>query len=166
MLDDFGAILLTSDILGSGQTYTFTFESGEWLFLGSTSTIREGLAERMANYGQIISVSRGLFSDRYIVTVVPTSSVSLGDWLSAFDASWRDLGYDHITFVTAEGGAVSSQAGGVLEITQKAGQEILAPLGGAVASGLKPLLPYILGIAGIYFLIVLSPRLMSKRKGA
>jgi hypothetical protein len=165
MLGDFGAVLLTSNILGAGQSYVFTFESGELLFLGSTSTIKDGLAERMANYGEVISVSRGLFSDRYIVTVVPTGSVSLSDWLSAFDVSWRDLGYNNITFVQAEGGLVSTQAGGVLEITQKAGEEILAPLGGAVASGLKPFLPYILAVAGVYFLIVLSPRLMSRGKG-
>ena len=165
LFGDFGAILLTSDILGAGQTYTFTFQSGEWLFLGSTVDIQNSLSERMANYGQIVSVSRGLFSDRYIVTVIPTSNVSLADWISAFDVSWRDMGYDHITFITAEGGAVSTQAGGVVELAQQAGQQILTPITGAVATGLKPLLPYLLIGGGIYLLIILSPTLLSRRGG-
>ena len=152
----FGKILLLSDILTAGNQFTFSFESGEWFFLGSTSTIRSGLAERMANFGEVISVVRGLFSDRYIVTVVPTVNATLNDWLSVFDVSWRDMGYDNITFVAAEGGVVSTQPGGLIEIMPQIGE-----IG---VSALKPIVPYALGFLAIYLAIQMLPMLTARRK--
>lgn len=155
MFGAFGRILLSSEILTAGNQYVFTFESGEWLFLGSTATIRFDLAERMANFGEVISVTRGLFSDRYIVTIVPTVNVTLNDWISAFDVSWRDMGYDNIIFVASEGGVISSQPGGISEIVPQVGE--------IAVSAIKPLFPYALAFLGIYLAITLLPTLTARR---
>jgi hypothetical protein len=158
----FGDVLLPSNVLVAGNQYVFTFESGEWFFFGSISTIRDGLNERLANFGTITGVSRGFFSDRYVVNVVPSVNVTLSDWLSAFDVSWRDMGYDSITFVSAEGGLVSTQPGGVSEVVGN----VLPSLGSAVGSTaseiLKPIYPYILIGVIAYAGITMLPKLMSK----
>jgi len=150
----FGA-LLTSNYLSIGQQYTFTWESGEWFFWDSTGEIQVALNERLANIGQVISVTRGLFSDRYIVTVIPTDEVTLNTWLMAFDASWKDMGYDSIIFITAEGGAISTQPGGI--------SQVIPQVGDIAASTLKPFLPYALVFLGIYLAITLMPALSRRR---
>jgi len=153
----FGA-LLTSNILGTGQIYTFAFESGEWFFFDTTGTIQSGLRERMANYGEVISVTRGLFSDRYIVTVIPTVETTLNNWLSAFDTSWRDIGYDNIIFISAEGGTVSTQPGGIAEVVPQVGE--------VAVSAFKPIIPYALGFLAIYLVITLLPTITARRRYA
>jgi len=150
----FGA-LLTSNILSIGQTYSFTFESGGWFFWDVTGTIQAGLRERMANYGEIISVTRGLFSDRYVVTVIPTVETTVDNWLSAFDSSWKDMGYDNVIFITAEGGTVSTQPGGISEVVPQVGEVAL--------SALKPILPYALVFLGLYLAITMIPVLTRRR---
>lgn len=150
----FGA-LLTSNILRIGQPATFTFESGEWFFWDVTGTIQAGLNERMANYGEVISVTRGLFSDRYIIVVIPTVETTLDNWLSAFDSSWRDMGYDNIIFISAEGGTVSTQPGGIAEVVPQIGE--------VAVSTLKPILPYALAFLGIYLAITFLPTLSRRQ---
>jgi len=142
-------VLLTSNILSIGQQYTFTFESGEWFFLDTTGVIQADLNERMANYGEVISVTRGLFSDRYIVIVIPTVETTLDNWLSAFDSSWRDMRYDNIIFISAEGGTVSTQPGGIAEVIPQVGE--------VAVSMLKPILPYALLFLGVYLAITMIP---------
>ncbi len=160
MFGAFGKILLSSEILGSGNQYVFTFTSGEWFFLHSTDTIRVDLADRMANLGQIMSVTRSLFSDRYVVTVLSTSNVSLADWLSAFDVSWRDMGWDSIVFDMAEEGMISSQPGGVSELIPDIGGTVGRTAGEIAAGAIKPLFPYILIGLAIY---VMLPQLIHGR---
>ena len=155
-------ILLSSNILSIGQTYSFTFESGEWFFFDNTGEIQAGLNERMANLGEIVSVTRSLFSDRYIVIVVPTNETTLGDWLSAFDVSWRDIGYDNIIFITAEGGILSTQPGGIAQVIPQVGEVAASTL----ASTLKPLLPYALAFLGLYLAITMLPILTTRRRHA
>ena len=150
----FGA-LLTSNILRAGQPATFTFESGEWFFFDVTGAIQAGLNERMSNYGEVIKVTRSLFSDRYIVTVIPMTETTVGNWLSAFDASWRDMGYDNIIFISAEGGMVSAQPGGITEVIPQIGE--------VAVSALKPIVPYALGFLAIYLAITLLPTLSRRR---
>jgi len=148
-------VLLTSNYLSIGQQYTFTWESGEWFFLDTTGVIQADLNERMANYGEVISVTRGLFSDRYIVTIVPMVETTLDNWLLAFDNSWQDMGYDNIIFISAEGGTVSTQPGGVAEVIPQVGE--------VAVSALKPILPYALAFLGIYLAITLLPTLSRRR---
>jgi len=156
----FGRTLLTSDVLQVGNQYVFTFESGEWFFFDSTGDIQVGLNERMANIGAISSVIRGLFSDRYIVTVIPTDEVSLNTWLMAFDASWKDMGYDHITFITSEGGTVSTQPGGIVELIPNIG----GTAGRTVTEIIKPLFPYILIGIVVYAGIKMLPEIIQGRR--
>ncbi len=144
-------VLLTSNYLSIGQQYTFTWESGEWFFFDTTGSIQAGLNERLANIGQVISVIRGLFSDRYVITVIPTDKVTLDTWLMAFDSSWKDMGYDNVIFITAEGGTVSTQPGGI--------SEVIPQIGEVAASALKPILPYALVFLGLYLAITLLPTL-------
>ncbi len=148
-------VLLTSNVLRIGQPATFTFESGEWFFFDTTGDIQAGLNERISNYGEIISVTRGLFSDRYIVTVVPVIETTVGNWLSAFDVSWRDMGYDNIIFISVEGGAVSTQPGGISQVIPQVGE--------VAVSALKPILPYALLFVGAYLAITMLPVLSRRR---
>jgi len=152
----FGLTLLTSDILQVGNQYTFTFESGEWFFFDTTGEIQAGLNERMANIGQVTSVVRGLFSDRYVVTVIPTDFVTLNTWLMAFDASWKDMGYDNIIFIASEGGTVSTHPGGIAQVVPQIGE--------VAASTLKPLIPYAIVFMGIYLAITLLPTLTATKR--
>lgn len=149
-------VLLTSNYLSIGQQYTFTFESGEWFFFDTTGSIQSDLNERLANIGQVISVTRGLFSDRYVITVIPTDEVTLDTWLMAFDSSWKDMGYDNIIFITAEGGTISTQPGGL--------SQVIPQVGDIVAGGLKPMLPYALTFLGIYLAITMLPAILSRRQ--
>jgi hypothetical protein len=163
-----GAILSSSDYLGIGQNYTFTFEkqgffSSVFVF-DSDTDIQRGLQERMANYGSIVSLRRPLFSDRWIVVVTPSVLVTLENWISSFETSFADMGYS-IGFIQAEGGVVSTRPGGTLEVITEAGEDILTPLGQTAASAIKPLFPYILGAIGIYAVIMVLPRLAVKRRG-
>jgi len=153
----FGA-LLTSNYLSIGQQYVFTFESGEWFFFDTTGSIQADLNERLANIGQVISVMRGLFSDRYVITVIPTDEVTLDTWLMTFDASWKDMGYDNIIFITAEGGTISTQPGGI--------SQVIPQIGDVAASTLRPLLPYALAFLGIYLVITMLPTILSRRQHA
>ena len=156
MFGSFGRILLSSEILSSGSSYVFTFSSGEWFFLHSPETIKVDLAERMVNLGQITSVTRNLFSDRYVVTVISVSNETLDSWLSAFDVSWRDMGWDTIVFDMAEEGTISSQPGGVGELIP----EISGTVGQTITEIIKPLFPYILIGIVVYTML---PRLIQRR---
>jgi len=155
---NFGAILSMGSVPAVGQPVTFTFQKGGFFSFDFTSdtTILQGLRERISNYGDVIGVSRPLFSNRWIVTVVPSSSVPVSQWWDAFDVSWGDMGYDDIILFQVEGGAVSTQPGGVSQVMQ----EVIPDVGGAVGTTisnivtpiLKPLLPYALILGGIYIL--------------
>ncbi len=161
MLGSFGKILLTSEILGSGNSYVFTFSSGEWFFIHSPETIKVELAYRMANLGQIVGVTRSLFSDRYVVTVISTSNESLDSWLSAFDVSWRDMGWDTINFIMTEEGSISSEAGGISTVIPNIGMTV----GATVTEAIKPLFPYLLIGIVIYAGIGILPQIMRESRG-
>ncbi len=152
-----------SSYLKIGNEYTFTFESGEWFFLEGTSGIRQALAERMANVGQIVKVDRGWFSDRYIVTVIPTDEVTLETWLSAFDSSWRDMGFDSINFMSIEGGTSSSEPGGIVGVIPEVTQIVGHTVGGTLSETIKPLLPYLIIGLVVYAGIGILPELIGSR---
>lgn len=146
MFGYFGSVLSLNDTLAIGTPATFTFEESGWFFLFETeSSILQGLQERMGNYGYVSSVSRPLFSDRWVVTINPVAQVTLSDWLSAFDASWRDMGYT-VTFIQAEGGSVSTQPGGVSQLLPSLGTTI----GETAQQIIKPLFTYILIGVAVY----------------
>ncbi len=164
MFGYFGSILSMNDTLSSGTSATFTFETtgffGSFFAFVSETSILEGLRERMANYGNILSVTRYFLSDRFVVTVIPDTQVTLLDWLSAFDVSWRDMGWDNIAFIQAEGGTVSTQPGGVAQILPSIGSVI-----GTTAQGIiKPIFTYVLIGIIVYVGVKTLPQMAKRRK--
>ena len=162
MFGYFGAILSTSDVLSPGTPATFTFQKsgilGSLFFFDSDASILQGLQDRMGNYGNMVSVSRPLFSDRWVIIVTPIAQITLSDWLSAFDVSWRDMGYD-VTFIQAEGGTVSTQPGGVSQILPSLGSVI----GTTAQEIIKPVFTYVLFGVIVYAGIKTLPQMMAKR---
>ncbi len=166
---DFGRVLVSEDILRTGNEYIFTFEHGRIFEYRSDSWVEQNIRERIANFGQVISVKRPLFSNRYLITVIPTVDAPLSDWLNVFDVIWRDMGYGKASFLVAEEGRISTQPGGVIEIAKRTGEEILKPVTGtvgeAVATLVKPVFPYVLVLGGVALLVWLGgPKIAKVRR--
>lgn len=157
-----GAILVSGDVLKSGSQYTFTWAHGRFFEYNTEAWVKENLSYRLQNFGEVISATRPLFSDHWVIVIIPTTDVSVADWVSAFDASWKDMGYGGASFIQVEGGAVSTQPGGVQQIVPEAG----AIVGTTAASILKPLLPYVL-IAGVGYLLLVGviPKMIAGKSG-
>lgn len=153
----FGAVVLSSSVLRPRNEYVFTFEHGRIFEYRSDSWVLENLRDRMANYGDVISVNRPLFSSRYLVTVIPTLERSLAEWVSAFDSSWKDMGYGNAVFVMAEEGRVASEPGGVAQIIPE-----IPKLTGELV---KPVLPYALLLGVGYIMIKALPKIITSVKG-
>jgi len=95
-----------------------------------------------------------------VIVIVPTMDVSVSDWVSAFDTSWKDMGYGGASLVQVEGGVVSTAPGGVQQILPEMGTIV----GTTAASILKPLLPYVL-IVGVGYLLLVGviPKMIAKK---
>lgn len=162
-----GAILTSSDILGKGQRYTFTFQlTGPTVFgvpvytMPSADSFIPDFREALYNIGDLISITRSLFSDYYVITVVPNENYSLSVFLDVFDSIWKQIGYTGETWsynlIRAEGGAVSTSPGGLPGVTEQVGEVV----SGAVGDVLKPVIPYALLLLGGYLLIVMLPTIV------
>jgi hypothetical protein len=141
--DSLGDILKPTDILITGEKYTFTFSHGRIFEYRTADWVKERLTYFMQNWGDIILADRPLFSNRYIVVVVPKVQASLSQWLSAFDYSWKNMGYGSATLVLAEGGIGSSQPGGATQLIKGAAETA----GETAAAVVKPLTPVLIIIA-------------------
>jgi hypothetical protein len=148
MLLNFSQILNLYQELKPGNSYIFTFSHGRIFEYRSEDWVLSNLRDRMSNYGNIVSVRRPLFSDRYTIVVIPTTTATLYDWLEAFDSSWKDMGYYNYTFIQAEVGTVSTQPGGLEQVVPKTG-EIVSK---TVKEVISPFAPYIIILGGIYLL--------------
>ncbi len=126
-LGDLAAILAVNDRLTVNQRYTFTFDTNQLLNLASESDVRSKLQYFLGpNYGDVVGVTRPLFSGRYLVTVVPKAAYPLSAWLNAFNYAWSNMpGFESITWRQTEGGVVSTVPGGIIGAAQ-AGQEAAA----------------------------------------
>ncbi|MCL6542089.1 MAG: hypothetical protein K6T87_16150 [Roseiflexus sp.] len=144
----FTGLVLPNQILSPNNTYVFTFDHGRIFEYRSAEWVLENLRKRLSNYGYVVSVSRPIFSDRYSVVVMPSVSVSLENWLDAFDSSWKDMGYNNYTFIRAEEGEVTTQPGGLPQIIPS-GAEVI---GQTVQQAVSPFIPYVLLLGGIYLL--------------
>ncbi len=162
-LGSFQGVMVSSDVLQTGGTYTFTFSINQLLITTSDIEIQNKLQYFMQNYGDISSVVRPIFSGRFVVTVVPKASYSLSAWLSAFNYSWSNIpGYEGVTFLTVEGGATSSVPGGLPGVAIGAGQQIKMTLPDI---DLSKYLPYLIGGAVILVGIAMLPNLFAFRRG-
>jgi len=155
-----GAILTSGAILKSGSQYTFTWSHGRFFEYNTEAWVKENLNYRLQNFGEVVSTNRPLFSDHWVIVIVPTMDVSVSDWVSAFDASWKDMGYGGASLVQVEGGAVSTAPGGVQQIIPEVGTIV----GKTAFEILKPLLPYVL-IAGVGYLLLIGviPKMIAKK---
>ena len=149
-------ILKSSSILEAGESYTFTYDSGAMFNTTSDDTILQGLRKSLGSWGSIVSASRGFFSNRYVVTVVPAYPTNLADWQDGFISAWADLDLNSAVFVQAEGGEKSTQAGGVHQVVQETAASVADTIGGTAAttitSALKPLAPYLIAVAAVMLL--------------
>jgi hypothetical protein len=147
-------VLLPSDVLGAGETYTFTYDSGKW-FQPSEQNTLDQLRQQLVNLGDVVSVSRGFMSGRYVVTVVPKGDYTLADWMGETDPpggfrfSFNTMGWTSASFVQAEGGAKSSKAGGLSEVVTDTAGAIASTAGSTLSAVIKPLAPYLIVGAGI-----------------
>lgn len=160
----FGIILQTSDTLPAGKSAVFTIAEGRVFEYNSSDWVLSNLRDRISNFGDVVSVSRGLFSDRYVINVLPNGNYSLSDWISVFDSAFKDMGYNNATFWQAEGDVITSSAAG--GITQAIGDILPSAssiVGSTVTSALKPLLPYILVGIAVFALIQVSPQFLRGR---
>lgn len=147
---DFGLYLLSSDKLSPGNQYVFTFESGKWIEISSSSDVQDRLRYFMQNYGDVLRVDRALFSGRYTVVVAPKIEATLPQWLTAFTYAWINMGYGDAKYISAEGGTISSQPGGLPQLFTGAGEVFFQTL--------KPFVPYLVGALA---LVILLPPLIS-----
>ncbi len=160
----FGAILSPSDTVPVGKESVFTYAHGKIFEFNSDDWVRANLRDRMSNYGNVVTADRALFSDRYVIKVIPSVAVTLDDWINAFDASWVDMGYNNAILVMAETGSVSSQAGGVSEIIPDIGSTVGTTIGTTLTNTIKPLFPYlIIGIVA-YAGILSLPQIIRSGK--
>lgn len=156
----FTGILTFDSILRPGNQYVFTFSSGRLFEYRSEDWVLKNLRERLSNFGYVVSVNRPFFSDRYVVVVQPSVPVSLYDFLNAFDVSWKDMGYENYSFIQAEEGTVSTQPGGLPQVIPSAG-EVASQ---TVYSMVKPFVPYLFVLAGLYlFFKVGIPQTIKRR---
>jgi hypothetical protein len=146
------AQLTGSDQIKKGEKYSFTFDSGEFFVFSSEKSILDGLKKYLAPYADVLSVSRPLMSNRYIVVIVPKLSGSLPVWEGIFKDAWHSINFDEVTLLQAEGGTKSTQPGGLPQV----GIEIGGAVGEAAKGVVTPLAPYLLiglvGYLGILFM--------------
>lgn len=147
----FGSILTSNSILSSGQPYTFTYSHGRYFEYNSQEWVQGQLSSLLSDLGSVYSVERPLFSDHYIITVIPSMDESLEAWTSLIDWAFVQMGYNSAVFIRAEGGVSSSQPGGFTQTLPQVGE--------IATSALKPLLPYALAALGIYLAVNLLPHL-------
>lgn len=152
---DFGLYLLSSDKLSPKNQYVFTFESGKWIEISSSSDVQDKLRYFLQNYGDVVRVDRALFSGRYTVVVIPKIEATLPQWLTAFIYAWINMGYGDARYISAEGGTTSSQPGGLPQLFTGAGETF--------GQMLKPLAPYLIGAVA---LMILLPPLISGAQSA
>lgn len=154
-LGDLGRVISNSEVLKQGQVYTITFDSGKFLMISSPSSLRSELARLMQNFGTIISVERALFSNRFAVSVSPTSNSTLSAWLNAFDYSWKSMGYTDAKPILTEDAATSSAPGGITQVLTDTAGGVSSAVSDTMWATIKPMLPWIIG--GVIALIVLPP---------
>lgn len=168
-LEGLSDIMLSTQTLTPGKQYTFTFQKGGFFSFdfSSDADIIQGLKDRMGNYGEIVGVSRPFASNRWVVNVIPTVPVTVDQSVSAFDTSWKDMGYDNITFWRSESGIESTAPGGMSEVLPKAA-EVIGGVTGKIfkplVESIKPILPYLIIGGGLFLYVVMRTYIPAPRR--
>lgn len=161
----FSDILGRNDVLMPSQKYTFTFVFPWYSQYPSDSDAIQFLNQSLGGAAQVISSSRALFSSNYVVTIIPSVSLTVDEFISAFSDAWKGAPWyvAEPTFVQVEGGVVSSQPGGLVELASSVTGGTAEAAAAAAKAAIKPLLPYILIGGGILALITFGPQLVKGR---
>jgi hypothetical protein len=148
-------VLPSSSTLSAGQIYTFTFDHGRIFEYNSDSWVLSELRKRLSHMGDILSAKRPLFSSNWVITVIPLKDASLNNWINSFINAWRDMGYNKLKFLTAEGGESTSIPGGLPQLTREAVQVVTEPVKEISKSILLPT-GIILGAGLLIYLLVIK----------
>jgi hypothetical protein len=160
-----------TDTMSPGSTYAFSYDmsllSNLSNILVSDSDVQANVIADLANYqmGNVVSMSRGLFSSTYVFVVNPTAPSTVQDWMNAFAQVFSDLGYT-ANFIQVVPGSVSTQPGGVQGALTQATTSVIAPLSTAVGTSaanilgptMSQLLPWAAGLAALLIFIKFSPQ--------
>lgn len=162
--------LLTSDkILSLNKKYTFQFDSGKLIDLKSDSWVLDQLRFFMQNYGEVVSVDGFITAKSYAIVVYPKIETTLANWLSAFEYSWKGMGYSGVVFIKATEGESSSGStfASLLSIPEKiasavgkaTGSLVGESVGGSLSGALKPVIPVVFGVLALVvgYLIFAKP---------
>jgi hypothetical protein len=157
----FGAILSRQQSLVPGQSYTFTFTFPWYSQYPSNSDAIRFLGASLSGIASIVSASRALFSSNYVVTIVPSTFLTVDEFVQAFSEAWESAPWyvANPDFVQVEDGVVSSQPGGIEEIVPTITGGVGETVSAGITAAVKPLLPYVLIGGGIYVLILFGPQL-------
>lgn len=156
----FHGILTSKNTLVPGQTYTFTYDAGlvVGVLIGTTDYILTHLRPIMQDFCDIIKVDHAFLSKKFTVTIVPKIQMDLDEWQNFFRYAWDTIGYTSTVFITAEGGLVSTQPGGIKGGVTDVTKGITDVTGQTISSTLSSLSPILLiagaGLAAILFIKV------------
>ena len=159
-----GDVLPRGQSLEIGQQYTFTFSFPWFSQYPSSADAISFLGGSLAGAANVVNASRGLFSQNFVVTIVPTVSLTVDEFIAAFSDAWKNAPWyvSSPTFVQAEGGSTSTQPGGVAQLLPEITGDISSTVGSTITATIKPLLPYLLlGIGGYLFLTIGLPKIMA-----
>jgi hypothetical protein len=143
-----------SDILRSGQTFTFTYDSGAFFNFDSDTEVLNFLASYMSAFGTVQKVTRPLFSGRYVITVASSSNYTLYDWKNGLDAAFDANGFNDNAFVAVEGGTSSSEGGGISQIITDTAGGIATTTADTIGAVIKPLAPYLLAALAVSIVFI------------
>ncbi|HDK42443.1 MAG TPA: hypothetical protein ENG87_03630 [Candidatus Pacearchaeota archaeon] len=141
--ENLSEIITKSQNVVKGKYYTLTFSHGRFYEWHSSDWVLENMRKYLKDVVSIIKLSRPLFSNRYVISVIPKTKMSLQHLLDNFDYAWKKMGYSDVIFITAETDIGSSQPGGAIELLKETGEivgttasEILSPIKYYLAAGL------------------------------
>ncbi len=136
--------MFSNDILEPGRTYTFSFDNGRIFEWRSDTWVLNQLRSDLAGIAEIVSVKRPLFSDRYLVALIPILTFKVYEWDKVFQNTWFRLGYEHTTMISVYGGRSTPDTGGISE-------GLVGPLSDGLADTIstiaKPLTPILMAVA-------------------
>jgi hypothetical protein len=160
LLGNLSGVVVSSDRLLVGQSYTFTYDAGIIIgvLIGTTDYILTHLRPVMVDFCDIINVDHAFLSKKFTVTIVPKVQMTLEEWINYFRYAWDSIGYTSTVFIQAESGVVSTQQGGIKGEVTDITTGITDVTGQTISSTLSSLSPILLiagvGLAAILFIKV------------
>jgi len=131
---------------------TLTVDIHSTFITSSDNTIRKQLKSRIGRYLDILSVTRPLFSGRYIIRLKPKTNISLEAIKASVLSSFYGMGFSEAQIVGVSKTDTAVAPGGL--------QGLAPVIGAGISDMVRPLLPLVL--LGFAFLII--PRILPAKK--